>query len=122
MALSKNARMKRYLAEFGSHFVVEAPSVPKGGNMTNLSRLTKAELIEMLSKGASEEATEEATPSAEGFVVGCTFSYRNGAGVAREHRIERISKKKGGTAFTNTGKSFRISTLERLSGDVVEIV
>lgn len=90
--------------------------------MANLSKLTKAQLIELLEGNVEADESEEVAEG--GFVKGCTFSYTAAAtGKARKHKIVRVGKHKGRNAvWTNTDKRFYVDTLEKLSGDVVEIV
>ena len=54
-----------------------------------------------------------------GLGVATTFTYRNNNGEESEHTIVRVA---GGRAYTDTDKRFKISTLEQLNGDVVNIV
>jgi hypothetical protein len=121
-AMSRNERMRWYLGEFGQHFEADESTTiaPKGGNMSDLSKLTKAQLIEMLEADTDEATDEDETSSEEGFVVGCTFTYKAKAtGKSRKHKIVRVSKTH---VFTNTDKRFRTSTLEALNGGIVQIV
>lgn len=123
-AMSRKARLDAYLAEFGEHFVQDESTndSPKGGEMANLSKLTKAQLIELLEGNVEADESEEVAEG--GFVKGCTFSYTASAtGKARKHKIVRVGKHKGRNAvWTNTDKRFYVDTLESLTGSVVEIV
>ena len=78
------------------------------------------------SKGGGDNMAKTQTRSksrraaaADGFGVGTTFTYRNNNGEESEHTIVRVA---GGRAYTDTDKRFKISTLEQLNGDVVNIV